>query len=459
MYCNKCGKQLSDSAVFCAFCGAPTVKSGGKDVSGVDKTQEPLPSPEGQLFKAPQPDTNAGRQQAHSLQAPGGLPQSGALFGAPPKEARGRFSKRVRLALILSVCAVALLAVTVFAVIPFVQKTTDYNVAVVFMEGGAYGEAREVFAGLGDFKDAAALAVECQNISDYDAAAKLMDAGNYKEAKAAFDALTPYKDSGARASECQNALDYGAALESLEAEDYAQARAAFVKLGSYEDSAALAKECENNIAYIEAVSLMEGGGYIDARAVLEPLATQGFADSTELLAECVLNIDYAAADAAFLEGQFYTAFKLFTALADFKDSSVRAGQCEQDYPATGELYRNGDFSGKSVSLKILTPGDDPRPTLLKIYTPNGVLVSVMFIRGGQSPSLKLPADTYLIKAAYGERWYGPDEMFGDEKAVYQTLLLEGSTTYAFESNYDYTLTLRSAEDGNVDTENESREQF
>jgi tetratricopeptide (TPR) repeat protein len=371
------------------------------------------------------------------------------------KKAHGRLSKTAKLALILSLCAAAVLAVTVFAVIPFVR----YNMAVTLMGDGAYAEAKEAFTGLGDFKDAAALAVECQNMEDYAAAANLMDAGQYEEAKAAFHALAPYRDSGARALECQYILDYDTATEALADGNYAQAQDLFVKLGSYKDSVALAEECGNNLAYAQAVALMEAGSFTDAAAALEPLAAQGFADSAGLLAECGLNIDYAAADAAFWEGRFYTAFKLFTALADFQDSSVRAEQCEQDYPFTGELYRNGDFSGTSVTLEVLPPGDDPRPTLLKIYTPDSVLVSVMFIRGGQSPSIQLPANLYMIKAAYGERWYGLEEMFGDEDAVYEMLLLEGDPVYNFEANYDYTLTLRSDENGNVETSNENRERF
>jgi tetratricopeptide (TPR) repeat protein len=454
MYCHKCGKQLADSAQFCVSCGTATIVP---ETKAEAPAQHPIEGPaaiDSLSSDIPSPVASA-QGQDHDILLPA------TASGAPCKPGRGKLGKKSRLLIILSACAAALIIAGSIAVPAIAEagKASSYKTALTHMEDGEYGKAQDVLADLGDYQDAAELIAECQNIMDYTIAQQLMDEGNYQEAKAAFESLTSYSDAKAKAMECRNAMAYDVALGVLESGDYGQAQALFENLGSYKDSASRAKECENRIAYAQAVALMDAGSYADAKILLEPLAIPGIDDCAERLAACDNNIDYAMADTAYHDGRFYTAFKLFTALLDFKDSADRAGLCAQDYPKTGEIYRNSDYSGSAVTLRIETPDDDPRPTLLKVYTADGTHVSSVFIRSGNSPRIKLPANTYLIRAAYGESWYGPEEMFGDDNAVYQTLLFEGGDTYAFLKNYTYTLTLRSAAYGNVGAERESREIF
>jgi len=340
------------------------------------------------------------------------------------------------------------------------QLNIDYNAAKQMMDSGKYDEAQKAFEALGSFSDASMLAVECRNTIDYNTATQMMDNGNYADARAAFLALGSFKDSGDMAELCQLEIDYGIALDTMESRDYALACDLFTALGSFKDSVALAKECSNWVDYEEAVALMGADNYVAALVLLEPLAEIGFEDSTELKLECTNTISYTEADKAFEDGLYYTAYKIFQSIWDFRDSDSRADLCIQNEPSTGQIYRNSDFSGSATHIKFKTPKDDERSTLLKIYTADGVHVSSVFVRSGGTATVKLPAGTYMIKTAYGYNWFGPEEMYGDENAVYELLIFPGdSITYEFRRNYITTITLRSVVDGNVGSQNQNRDNF
>jgi len=339
------------------------------------------------------------------------------------------------------------------------QKIMDYEMATQLMDRGSHREAKTAFEALGSYRNSSELAIECQKIMDYEAAVQLLNNGNYTAAKAAFDALGNFRDSAVLAAECQTEIDYISAIGFMESESYELAIVIFTNLGSYKDSEELAEECGNWINYIEAVALMAAENHHAARDLLTPLADVWFEDSIFLIQDCNNIINYNDGLKALEDGLFYTAYRHFRMAGGYSDAYEKMDLCIQDQPASGQIYRNPDYTGSAVSLRIRTPRNDTRPTFIKIYAENGTLVSSVFIRGGDSPTVRLPANTYMIKTAYGENWFGPDEMFGDDNAYYQTLLLEGSTLYAFQRNYNYTLTLRDAVDGNVGTQNESRGGF
>jgi tetratricopeptide (TPR) repeat protein len=386
------------------------------------------------------------------------VPPSASVEPEPVAAKRG---KRVRPAVLIA-CAAAFVLVAAAIAIPLVSaaiKKSNYEEAVALMEGGQYEGAMSAFAELGSYEDAATLYASCENSLAYDKAAALMSAGSYEEAAEAFALLGGFEDASSQAEECLRAKAYGDATALLAAADYAKAYELFQPLGAYKDAAALAKNCQNTLGYQEATAAMDAGDYGAAQRLFEGLVDQRVKDSEALLTLCRNIQSYAEAEEALAEGKYYTAFKLFRDLGDYEDAEGRADLCEQEYPGTGTLYRNEAFKGSAVTLKIKTPKDDPRPTFIKIYTQQGELVASVFIQGGQTPSIKLPANIYQIRSAYGERWFGPDEMFGDEDAVYQTLILEGSENYAFKSGYIYTLTLRDAVNGNAGTRNEDRGEF
>ena len=411
--------------------------------------------------------------------------KAGKVFSTPQKEKQKKPVNKSKLILLLSVCMVLLIAGVVLTgyLVTEAGKASDYDNATALMEDGRYTEALEIFNDLGTYHDASELMLECQNAIGYNAAKQHMDSGRFQEAKSAFEALGDFGDSRMMAIDCRKGIDYALAMEVMSSRDFAGAKTLFEALIPYKDSASFAAECGNGVIYVEAMELMNAGNYADAIIKLEPLAEQGFEDCPSLVVKCYDEIDYgeaiemmdsgryrdainlleplakkdfrnsvelrnecknfviyAKADSAYDDEHFYTAYTLFKSISGFSDSYARADSCVQDYPETGEIYRN--ISGKAVSLKFKTPGDDPRPTFLTIYTADNEHVSSVFIRSGDSPTIKLPEGTYYINMAYGENWFGPGDMFGDD-AEYQTLQLDRDiATITIESKYIYTFRLR-----------------
>jgi tetratricopeptide (TPR) repeat protein len=418
---------------------------------------------------------------------------------SPPEEKKKRPVSKKILAVILSCSVVGFTAVVVIVMLITIHmgRVSDYENAVMLMEDGKHELALELFDELKGFRDAVELAVECRNYINYEEARRLFSIGEYSQAKLVFIALDDYKESAVLAVECQKHIDYNNAAEIMRSGDYEKARELFLSLGSFLNSASLVAECDNNLAYQEAVILMESGEYAQAVSILEPLVELRFPDSLELLEICNYYISYneaialmgmgkyedaqillnplasfdfedsltlfmeciyAQADAAYTEGLFYAAYVLFRDIIGYKDSRSRAESCIQDNPPTGELFRNSDFSGRAVSVRVRTPRDQVHSTFVKVYTEDGIHVSSLFIRGGDSPTLRIPTGTYMFRAAYGENWFGEEEMFGDE-GHYETLIIDNATTYRIRSNYTYTLTLGGVTDGNVGSQNESRSDF
>lgn len=412
MYCTRCGAQIPDVSKFCPNCGAAY-------------------SP-----PASTPPSAQGAGQAQEAQA------------KPLK--RSRNSKTL---LIVAVC-VFLLACAV--IIPVAVRAIRYQDAVALMDAGEASRAKETFAALGNYKEAASLAQECQNMLDYDTAKAYMESEDYEAAKPVLDRLSGYKDADALAAECQNAIDYNAAVVLMNDGHNEKARDGFLRLGAYRDSAALAKECKNKINYATAKASMDAGDYEKAAAVFTLLAN--YEDAAALAQECRNIIDYQAADEAFDEGNFYTAYILFGGLTGYSDADARAEECVQTAPSTGELYRNRKYASKDCSLTIKTP-DDKLFTFLKLYTKDDVLVSTIFVASGKKAKINLPAGAYKMKVASGELWFGTQELFGD-LGYYHLLTFEnGKTTTSFKSNYAYTFSFRGEKDGNVGSKAETRDSF
>lgn len=336
--------------------------------------------------------------------------------------------------------------------------TCDYEAAAALMEKGRYADAQAAFTALGSFSDAAAKAAECQNTMAYSEAENLLSAGDFAAAKAAFLALGSYSDAEQRAGECQYALDFQDAMALFDAGRHAEALAGFTALAGSAYAGDYADENANMMLYLNAKSSIAAGDYENASELLAPLVEADFLDAASLGQDVADNLAYLQAAADYDAGKFYTAYKGFTALGSFGDAAAMAGQCIQPSPSTGEVYRNSGYA-KKLSVTIKTPASDERPTYLKIYASDGTLVSTVFIKGGSSTKIKLPVGSYTFKQAYGDKWFGEEEMFG-ETGIYQTLLFgTADNTWKLSSGYTYTLTLRSSTDGNVGSKNQGYSDF
>ena len=124
-------------------------------------------------------------------------------------------------------------------------KSSDYKQAVTAMDAGNYQEALTALDALGDYKDAADLAVKCR----YAIAEDNFDKGEYETALTQFTDLGDYRDSGKYVTKCNYAL----AVKAFEDEDYTKAQDLFTGLADYQDSKDYLEKTENALL-LQAVS-------------------------------------------------------------------------------------------------------------------------------------------------------------------------------------------------------------
>ncbi len=437
MYCRQCGESVPESQNFCTKCGTPAGHGANDAAGGI---QEPVNVPESAPPPVFVPYTQGDVYQASVQQ--------------PPKTSG---KKKKLLTLLIVAGSVMIVAAAVLIPVLLEKARSDrFEAAVAVMNAGDYREAKAEFTELGDYKESAALACECQDTMDYQAAQAKMEAGEYEQARQAFAQLGSFKDAKDLVAECQNTIDYNAAAGLMAAGSNAQARDEFLALGDYQDAPEQAAECQNRLDYDAALLLMNAGRYDEARAAFESLA--GYSDASPLALECGNHVKYAEAEAAFAQGKYYTAHQMFNVLGPFKNAAERAGACIQPKPNNGEMYRNPDFGSKKVPITIKV-GDQDMSMYMKIYSEGGALVSTVYIAANSKTKIKLPAGKYRIKAAYGYDWFGEEEMFGD-LAYYELLVFEDGELTAFSSKYIYTLSfLMDTGDGNINSHPESREGF
>ncbi len=103
-----------------------------------------------------------------------------------------------------------------------------------FLALGYYDEAKDRFASMGGYRDADAMAQECE----YQKALSVLNSGDYEAAKKAFETLGSYSDAKNMVLEC----DYRNAQDLLKEKQYDQARRLFEKLSGYRDAINMAQE-------------------------------------------------------------------------------------------------------------------------------------------------------------------------------------------------------------------------
>jgi len=323
------------------------------------------------------------------------------------------------------------------------------------MDDGDYEKAMTIFLSLGDYEDSASKAKKCKNIIDYNTAKKLFDTGNYEAAKTAFDALGSYTDAKEMAIKCQNNIDYNKAVALKASGDLEGAAKIFITLGNFKDSFNLAKECQCSVDYNKAVGLMGQGNYTGAADLLKYAASVNYKDSKQLLLECTSRDIYFEAVAAFNSKKFFTAYKLFGKIADYKDAADYADRCIQNKPSTGELYHNNSYYQAQNEVTIIS--NVSKSIYIKIYS-GTTLVSTIFFNGKGSVTISLPNGSYKIKEAYGDTWFGTEEMFGD-KGSYAILTFNGGSETLTLSNNILKLTIGTTSGSNVGSNDQNWNNF
>ena len=401
---------------------------------------------------------------------------------------------------------VALLAAAAAILIPRLmeqRRLERYDQASEFLSQKNYEQAREVFLALGDYKDASDRVVYAEKGIAYTAAKEAMDKGDYETAAAGFEKLTGFEDAEALSKECRSAAAYAEGKALFESGSFADALEAFTRANGYKDAEDMAEETRRAIAYESGKALFDEGSYAEAVEELEQagdykdshtlilecrvlMTGQEIADAMEsgdyagalelldskygsavddhdaLVKECNNRIKYAEAEELLKKGLNYSAYKAFNALGSFEDARDRAAGCILPTPSTGETYHNPAYKASGCTLKIVPNTASGTNTYFKVYKVEGekeILVSCVFIRGGATATIKLPAGTYVLKTSSSTgSWYGPTDMFGDD-GYYQRLKNgSGSDRFKLSRGGRYTLTMKT-QNGDVTGKNEPRKDF
>ncbi len=271
---------------------------------------------------------------------------------------------------------VSLLLAAVAAVVAFVWliPTARYNTAADLLSQGEYDRAKEAFVNMGDYRDAAQQALECE----YQKAADLYaqgDAENMEQAVVLFAALADYADSAEKVPQVkydlgclylenakyeqavekfQQIIDYGDSAEKLnetvyrqakvllDAQNYVAARVLFAGLADYSDARDMTRECN----YRMAEAKLEAGDYQGALSIWNLLGE--YSDTAERIGECY----YALAEEQLAQGAYEVAGEWFVMAGSYSDAQERAN--ESFYQLAQEKRAAGDYDG-AISLFMRAP--------------------------------------------------------------------------------------------------------
>jgi hypothetical protein len=132
-------------------------------------------------------------------------------------------------------------------------------------------------------------------------------------------------------------------------------------------------------------------------------------------------------------------------------------------PATGDvtLYKRGHSAAAVASFAVVASSSGLKRTshLVKLVDANtGQPVLSVFVRTGETASIKVPLGSYNANIASGEKWYGDIKLFGKETAVQQ-----GKAALHFYKDRNavtgHTLTLAGTINGNFPTKQLSTDAF
>jgi len=348
--------------------------------------------------------------------------------------------------IVLAIVGLAMLVI-LFLIIAGTIRQKNYETASALFDTQQYYAASAAFTKLGNFKDSADRATESQNWADYTRASDLIELYNYDdavEAKQVFLSLGDFEDSSDMAVFCQNRIDYDAAVAMESAGDFAAAQAAFGALGTFNNANERARFCSDTQDYQAACALIEQGDYAAAAEKMAAPAQSNFEDASDKLELCDNKIAFAAAEQLLADGRNYDAYMAFSELGTFDGAFLRAEACILAAPKTGELYHNENYNFSQTELTVYNTSTNE--SFLKLYSANGDLVCSFYIASEKKATVRVPEGTYSLNQAYGTRWFGLQDMFGDE-GVYYRQLFGDSYEFTMDGDYIYEISTRDTTDG------------
>lgn len=289
--------------------------------------------------------------------------------------------------------------------------------------------------------------VEHQRSKSYQQAIELMDSGDYEGALSLFSDLEDYEDSRNLADTCTKTLAFHDAEALFNSKDYAGARDAFAGLDTFMEADQYVELCDAWLLFADIEKLTADGKFDEASQMADGLSgVPEVRDSAEVK-EWRNENNYGIADQMYQNGQYYGAYTRFTSLGSYEDSAARAEACVSPLPDSVELYHNDGFISSSTDV-IFDAGDASIGYYIKVYS-GDALVSTLYVHPGAQTTIQVPPGVYTFKNAWGDTWFGEEEMFGID-GHYSVMLFEGSEeTVTLEGNMIYTVTLYSVSGGNV----------
>ncbi|MBQ6451416.1 MAG: zinc ribbon domain-containing protein [Solobacterium sp.] len=358
----------------------------------------------------------------------------------PTVESPTKTKKKSLLPIILALLAV----VCIIGFVIFSNMKKKYDQASEAYAQGDYSTAAELYSSLGGYKDAktmhenALLWIDAQGLRD--SAGK--DPDQWTRAAEAFD-LIDEESAADEAELCRNKSTYYTAYNIM-ADDPADAAVInkamdlFKQCGGILDADEQIENCEHAISYSEAMELFSNGNWAEAYEIFSDLSQYDYKDADDLETESYTRSIYEQAEAALAEGHNYEAYKLFDKIDDMfyddlPDLREKRDACILAAPASGVVYRNSAYSNNAVQLTINNSGY--KNSYVKLYMGDNLVMTV-FIREDATATFWLPAGTYRMNKAYGDDWFGTDDMFGDE-GRYWKCSFGGSETFTLEAGYGY----------------------
>ncbi len=237
-------------------------------------------------------------------------------------------------------------------------KACDLRIAKDHIESGVgtrIDTALTMLADLTDLPETAGLI----NEGRYRNAKIAMDNAAYEDAAAQFEALGDYRDAADLALGCH----YKIATGLFTAGSYTEAKALFESLGEYSDAPSMAKEC----VYRPAQTLQAEGKYDEA--IEQYTLIIGYRDADEFRQQCI----YQSGLKAQLSGDFELATERFMLLGDYADSS---DQVKRSIYLAADQARNAEKYDSAAKLYASIPGYEDADTQAKecVYLPAKLLM-------------------------------------------------------------------------------------
>lgn len=162
-------------------------------------------------------------------------------------------------------------------------------------------------------------------------------------------------------------------------------------------------------------------------------------DDWDYLAEEEYN--YIVACAHFLRGECYQA-KLAFENCSWGDSTERALACASPWPETGVVWQASSHKG-SHKLSIKVEGEDYNwAEVFLVYDKTKKKhVATLFIGANGTATVKLPSGKYYITHAFGQTWYGKEDLFGTDVDYPRMEFSDGTSSFTIDSaSFNITLT-------------------